>query len=156
LLLMTVLNAPQRERRLVLRILARWREICGDRPFPRRDEMTEALIGDDWRYCLGLVLDDRSNPRFDHIGSALDVPGWAWSSSTRLADCPDDTLLKAATCFFPRVLDREVPICIGDTTRHIDHPIMFRAILLPLSSDGERIDALFGAANWRTILADLA
>jgi hypothetical protein len=102
------------------------------------------------------VLDDRSNPRFDHIGSALDVPGWAWSSGTRLADCPDDTLLKAATSFFPRVLDREVPICIGDTTRHIDHPIMFRAILLPLSSDGERIDALFGAANWRTILADLA
>jgi hypothetical protein len=153
---MTVLNSPGQERRLVLRILAHWREACGERPFPRRDDMTEALIKDDWRYCLGLVLDDRSNPRFDYIGSALDVPGWARSSSTRLADCPDHTLLKAATHFFPRVLEREIPICIGDTARHVDHPIMFRAILLPLSSDGEHIDGLFGAANCRTILADLA
>ncbi|HZS82469.1 MAG TPA: PAS domain-containing protein [Stellaceae bacterium] len=142
------------ERRLVLRVLARWQELCGERAFPPRESLAPALLEGDWEHCFCLVLDDPHNPRFDYVGTALAVPGWSWSRQSRVADCPDRTLLKAATGFVPRVLAKRIPICVGDRAMHLERPIMFRAILLPLSDDGERIEALFGAANCREIAAE--
>src|SRR5437868_4418139 len=122
---MTELDAHIPERRLVLRVLACWREMCGERRFARRSDMTADLIGNDWPHCLGLVLDDPSNPRFDYIGPALQIPGWSWSPATRVSDCHDGSLLQSATSFIPRVLERGIPICIGSMALLLGRPTMF-------------------------------
>lgn len=140
------------ERRLVLRVLQRWEELRGTRTLPPRDEIDEAAMGDDWPCCLVLDLDigsaSEGAPYFTHVGAALEAADWN-SPGRRLSDCPEGTLLKMATAFFPRVLDKRIPISIGASGQHLGRAILFRAILLPLSNDGERIDALLGAANFR-------
>ncbi len=142
---------PESERRLVLRVLARWQSLCEDRALPPLEALTAEALGEDWSQCFSLELDDPANPRLVWVGEAFLTPEWRPGPESRIAEVPRPSLLSAATSFIPRVLDRRIPICIGDTTEIGARPFMFRAILLPLSTDGERVDALFGAANGREI-----
>jgi len=67
----------------------------------------------------------------------------------RASNCRLGSFLKLATDFFPRVLEKRIPVSIGGEATSDGRPVLFRAILLPLSNDGARIDALLGAANCR-------
>ena len=64
--------------------------------------------------------------------------------------------MKLATAFFPRIVEKRIPISIGTSGQHLGRTVLFRAILLPLSRDRARIDALLGAANFRETAADEA
>src|SRR3546814_14122347 len=61
------------ERRLVLRMLARWSDLKEERTFPAAAEMDSAAVGEDWRFCALLALQEAvaASP-FLHVGSALD------------------------------------------------------------------------------------
>lgn len=143
----------EQERRLVLRVLRRWEELRGARSFPAREEIVSSTMGDDWPCCFLLDLDGEGGPQFLHVGDALEA--LAWNPPVRkLAECPDGTLLKMAAAFFPRVIDKRIPISIGASGQHNSRTILFRAILLPLSHDSVRIDALLGAANFRETVGD--
>lgn len=139
------------EKRLVFRVLAYWRELRAERPMPAPQEMTAAGLGEDEAFSFRLSIPaDGGAPRFTHIGTVFgdvreDLIGHA------LADCSPDTVLAAATSCMNELLDRRVPICIGGLARHMGRPVLFRSILLPLSSDEQRIDAVVGAANFRMI-----
>jgi hypothetical protein len=136
------------ERRLVLRVLNHWQELRGARSFAARRELDPAVLGDDRRYCCVLDLDDESDPVFAYVGVAFDaahVP----SEVRRVSNCRLGSFLGLATEFFPRVLEKRIPVSIGGEATSDGRSILFRAILLPLSSDGTRIDALLGAANCR-------
>jgi hypothetical protein len=139
------------EKRLVFRVLAHWRELRAERPMPAPREMTAADLGADEAFSFALSIPTEGGaPRFTHIGAVFgetvdDLLGRA------LADCPPETVLAAATSCMGELLDRRVPICIGGLARHMGRPVLFRSILLPLSSDEQRIDAVVGAANFRMI-----
>jgi hypothetical protein len=143
----------ERERRLVLRVLRRWEELRGVRSFPVREEIDPDAMGEDWPCCLLLDLDGEGGPQFLHVGDALEATGWN-PPVRKLSECPDGTLLKMATAFFPRIIDKRIPISIGASGQHNGRTILFRAILLPLSHDSVRIDALLGAANFRETVGD--
>ena len=143
----------EQERRLVLRVLRRWEELRGVRSFPVREEIGSAVMGNDWPCCLVLDLDSAGGPQFVHVGDALEATAWNPPVRT-LSECPDGTLLKMATAFYPRVVDKRIPISIGASGQHHGRTILFRAILLPLSHDSVRIDALLGAANFREMVGD--
>ena len=137
-----------RERRLVLRVLNHWHELRGARSFAARREIDPAVLGDDRRYCCVLELDGDSDPTFAYIGAAFEtahVP----SEVRRASNCRPGSFLRLATDFFPRVLEKRIPVSIGGEATSDGRPILFRAILLPLSNDGIRIDSLLGAANCR-------
>jgi hypothetical protein len=79
----------------------------------------------------------------------------AWTPPVRkLSECPDGTLLKMASAFFPRIVAKRIPISVGASGQHLGRTILFRAILLPLSHDSVRIDGLLGAANFRETVGD--
>jgi hypothetical protein len=112
------------------------------------EEIVPSVMGDDWPFCFVLDLESDGGPQFIQVGDALEAG--AWSPPVRkLSECPDGTLLRMASEFFPRVIDRRVPISIGASGQHLGRTILLRAILLPLSHDSEHIDALLGAANFR-------
>ncbi len=136
------------ERRLVLRILDHWQGLRGARTCPARREIDPAVLGDDRRYCCVLEVGDENEAVFAYVGTAFDA-AHAASEVRRVSNCRPGSFLRLATEFFPRVLDKRIPVSIGGEAMSDGRSILFRAILLPLSNDGTRIDALLGAANCR-------
>jgi hypothetical protein len=138
--------------RLTMRVLGLWREICGDREFPDRAEITAERLGTDWPHCLLIAVDaepERSN--FLYVGPALVVPESSSLVGSPVAACSRENILGLATAYFATVLQRRVPVSMSGAGVHLDAPILYRSILLPLSSDGHQIDGLLGAANFRYV-----
>ena len=140
------------ERRAALRVLQHWRLVSGSRPFPSRGDIDPVAIAADWKNCFILDLTDRADgPRFLYLGPALRGAGWNDRVGRRLSDCPPGTILSLATSHANRVLETRLPVSHGGSATHDGHPVLFRSILLPLSEDGEAIDALLGSATFRRL-----
>jgi hypothetical protein len=140
----------KQEKRLVLRVLGAWKELASEGALPLRRSFTPELFGSDWQHCfivdatLGAAL-----ARFEQVGAALEVEGWSPAAGRAVAECPAASLLHAASAYLGRVVDKRVPISLGGAGENGGRAILYRSILLPLSSDGTRVDYLLGAANSR-------
>jgi hypothetical protein len=143
------------ERRLVLRLLAYWDDLRGEREYPRPDDVDAEAIGDDWAQCflLRVTAEAAGQSRLLHVGAGLcaDLPDGA---PDILARVPADALLHHAAGFVDRTLEKGVPVSLGGEAELARGKTLFRTILLPLSTDGTSIDHLLGAANGRPIGAD--
>lgn len=139
------------ERRLVLRLMAYWDDLRAERDFPSFGEVDPAVIGEDWPHCYTLTV--KHPPiasQFHHLGGIY-RPGLPDRGVETLADCPHGTLLHAATHYIDRVLHKRVPVSLGGHAHLGADSVLYRSILLPLSSDGETIDHLLGGANYRIV-----
>jgi hypothetical protein len=137
------------ERRLVGRLLGYWHALCEGRTFPSLKDLDPERIGDDWRWSFILETGDhRDFPNFRYLGPEL-----AKFSGVFLAGQDDftTTLLDVATHKLDRVFREGCPLLMEDVVTRFDgQRLMFRAVLLPLSDDGETINYVLGAANGRT------
>lgn len=139
-----------RERRLVLRLLSYWRDICGDRDFPRAADVDSSAIADMWDYCF--IIDITSGaPKLTHFG------GWhaefygADMSGKKLADLDKNTLAERSTDYLGEVIQRKIPITYGNAlTEPGGRKILYRSIMMPLSDDGETLTGIFGGSNCKT------
>ncbi|HEX7969591.1 MAG TPA: hypothetical protein VF502_15325, partial [Stellaceae bacterium] len=62
-------SAPRREHRLIMRVLAQWREIAGARGVPHRSQIDPHLFGEDWASCLLIDVDPKPEcSRFAFVG----------------------------------------------------------------------------------------
>jgi hypothetical protein len=142
------------ERRLVSRVLRHWEEMAVGRNLPSLDNIDPWLVGDDWSYCM-LVSLDAALPSsiFLTVGANLLPAGRPSLNSRPISECPSNTILAVMVAALDRVISSSEPCYIESTASRLDIPAKFRAILLPLSNDGARIDAVFGAANFRALSA---
>ena len=150
--------APPRphELRLTMRVLARWREASGARPFPRPEEIVAQKFGDDWQNCLMIRVDpmiERST--FAFIGKTLFLGKPVPLEGRTVSACDAGTLLHSATTYLASVIAKRVPISVGGSGTHLGVPILYRSMLMPLSTDGISIDVVLGAANYREVYANL-
>lgn len=144
---------PQ-ERRLVLRLMAYWDDLRGDREFPRPDEVDPEAIGDDWPNCYLLKLADPvADSRFRHVGAALAAQA-DMGEGMSLGACPRNTLLYNALGYLSRTLEKGVPMSMGGKCEVGGGALLYRSIILPLSNDGQRIDHVLGGANGRPVTGD--
>lgn len=143
----------KQERRLVLRLLRYWETLRGDRPCPVAADIDPAALGADWDDCVTIDLrDPAAGPVYRHVGGRLHADAWPSAAGGAVADAPPGSLLRFATSFVGMVVDRQTPVSIGGQYESADSGVMlYRAILMPLSSDGRAIDMLFGGANRRRV-----
>lgn len=135
-----------------MRVLGHWREICADREFPGRSEITEERLGADWSQCLLIAVDaEPERSSFLYVGPALTVPDSPSLVGSPVTACSRENILGLATGYLGTVLQRRVPVSMSGAGAHLGAPILYRSILLPLSSDGHQIDGLLGAANFRYV-----
>ncbi|RDD63182.1 hypothetical protein DRB17_05300 [Ferruginivarius sediminum] len=134
--------------------MAYWDDLRGDREYPPPGEVDPNVIGDDWPNCAMLeIADPLADSRFHHVGAEL-LHGKQVPDEFRLRDCPQDTLLHYLTDYLSRTLDKGVPMSLGGEGKVVSGDLLYRSILLPLSSDGTQIDYVLGAANGRLVTGD--
>jgi len=153
---------PGFERRMVLRIIKHWDSLRQERLYPTPEELDPAVppLSEFWHDCFMIaVAATAPQSAFEYVGrNVLELsrmPGdWHNQSACSLQDCPPDTLLGRAVSYADEVLDKSVPISRGDS--YADGPVLvkYRSILLPMSSDGQTVDRLFGAVNCLRVGAD--
>ena len=142
------------DRRLVMRVLGRWKSITPDGRFPRRSQIDPRAFGQDWANCLLIDLDPMlDQSRFAFVGDLVRDPNWPPFERQSLGDCVEGTLLQLATAHLKLLIARRAPISFGGTATHEDSPILYRSILLPLAEDGVAIDGALGAVNYREVVS---
>jgi hypothetical protein len=131
------------ERRAIIRIHATWLRLAKNR-FPSQSEIDPKEFGADWSSCLFMKIDSaNAEPRASFSGRGLDEK----SISRPLAE----TLLALAQGHVSRVLATGKPLGYGGTAAHEGKDILYRIVLLPLSEDGAKIDALLAGMTYRDI-----
>jgi hypothetical protein len=143
------------EQRLVSRVLHHWRKMAIGRNLPSKDHIDPWLIGDDWSHCMLLTLDvELRKSIFLAVGDNLLPAGTPSLNFKPISECPNGTILAAMLGELERSVSSVRPISITGGTLHLAVPVMFRAVLLPLSDYGSQIDSIFGVANFRPMAAD--
>ena len=131
------------ERRAIVRIHAVWQRHAQHR-IPSLAEIDPKEFGEDWPNCSVMQIDAgtaRPHASFSENGPVQSC------ISPRLAE----TLLTLAQRHVRRVLATAKPVGYGGTASHEGRDILYRLVLLPLSEDGVRIDALLAGMTYRDI-----
>ena len=141
------------ERRLVLRLLAHWRELCGERALPSFADVDPDRMSSMWANCLVLdCVGHAENPVFRTIGKDLADRIDMDLVDRFVTDAPEQTLISVTVAYAGEVLRKKVPISRGGEFFKPDGVrVLYRSILLPMSDDGETVSGLLGAANCREV-----
>jgi len=144
-------RSPLDERRLVFRVLHHWTEMAIAQRYPRKDNIDPWFVGDGWPNCMMVNLKpDRQRSTFYVVGANLVPPGRSLDGAS-IADCPDGTVLTVLIGQVERCVENAAPVIVEGSTTHLGALVQYRGILLPLSEDGEAIDGILGAANFKKI-----
>ena len=139
------------ERRLHVRAFDYWQSLRKGRPCPSIHELEPDKIA---AFGTNSVLLDFSrsaaNPGVTFIGRALREECGVLYGIRSVADVPERSLLSRLTEACGQILERKSPLKLEDSfLNHKDETISFRGILMPLSSDGQTIDFVYGVINWK-------
>ncbi len=139
------------ERRMVLQMLAHWRELCGERAFPSFEDVDPQAIPEIWDNVFVLDLTGcEDDPMFRLAGDALAAVTGSTLRDVRMSEVPENTLAEISTRYYRDVIAKGVPISRGGEFSKSDgKTVFYRGVILPMSDDGETISGLLGAANCR-------
>lgn len=136
------------DRRLVSRLLHRVTGGGAGRPLPRLNDVDPWLIGDDWANCaLISVRQPHAQSVFTVVGDKL-LHRASVLVHEPISKCPARTLLSVILPYFGQAVDLRACLMLEGAADHFDRPILYRGLLLPLSEDNEKIDAVLIAANF--------
>jgi hypothetical protein len=156
------------ERRLTSRMLWRWRDLCDEgRSLPRRSDIHPAAFGADWRSCFLLDLaaartdDNTLNAVFVYLGDDVaemtdEGAALVGRSLAEVVGSTNETLLGASLQHVGFVLERRAPVSHGGEIQIRGRSFVYRCVLLPLTDEASRIDAVLGAVNGREIVIGVA
>lgn len=137
------------ERRLNIRLLDYWQILRGERLYPAIQDFNFDAVEGLKSCCFLLEFSDGDiDPVFRYIGDALTEDCGQNMLQKPVSEVPRHTLLTQVTDHYLQVLAHKAPIAFE--AEYIDaagDDVLYRSILLPLSSDGETIDCVVGAIN---------
>lgn len=144
------------ERRLVLRLLAHWRSLCGEQNFPSFSAVDPTEMSDMWSHCFVIeIFEDDSEPVFRALGDDLAATVDYSLIGQGITAAQECSLPGVAITFLPEVLRKGVPVSRGDEFFKPDGTkVLYRSILLPMSDDGDSISGILGAVNCRELLPE--
>jgi hypothetical protein len=144
------------ERRLVLRLLAYWRDLQREQEYPSCAAIDPDKISDMWRNSFVLeTVGNENDPLFRTFGD--EIAGYCGVNliGKHVSETPPNTLAAKAVEYFGEVLEKGTPISRGgEFTKDNGTLVLYRSILLPMSDDGETIGGLLGGANCREVEPD--
>ncbi len=141
------------ERRMHVRAYNYWVSLLGGRPYPSIGDVEPQNLDDFGPHSVLLDFTGGSeNPAVPFIGRALreecDLPG----AVRAIADVPPRSLLSRLTDHYLQIIANCAPI--GFEAEFVGQRgvnTLYRGILMPLSSDGDTIDYIYGVINWKEV-----
>ncbi|WP_260482740.1 PAS domain-containing protein [Sphingomicrobium flavum] len=146
------------ERRMHVRAYNYWCSLLDGRDFPSIEDVEPGEVDD---FATHSVLLDFSmggdNPATPYVGDAIAEECGAEGKIKHIADVPPRSLLSRLTDHYMQIVANRAPVGFeAEFVNQRDHNIAYRGILMPLSSDGETIDFIYGVINWKDAGVDVA
>jgi hypothetical protein len=145
------------ERRMHVRAYNYWVSILGGRAYPSIEDLEPENLDDFGPHSVLLDFTAGSeNPGIAFVGRSLREQCELGSDIRSISDVPSRSLLSRLTDHYLQIIANCAPI--GFEAEFVsDRGVntMYRGILMPLSSDGDTIDFIYGVINWKE-LADPA
>jgi hypothetical protein len=141
---------PEEDRRLVSRVLKHILQSAIADHLPRLNDVDPWLVGDDWSNCaLVRIRKPLDRSVFIVVSDKL-LPNPAMILDREpISHCPPTTLLGVALFFLGEAVEERAASMVEGTATHIYAPILFRALLVPLSEDHQTVEAVLITTNFR-------
>src|SRR4051812_29498940 len=142
------------ERRMHVQAYNHWVSLLHERPYPSLADLDPANITDFGPYSVLLDFSKGiENPAIAYLGRALREECQLDFSVTHIAQVPSRSLLSRLTDHYLQIIANRAPIGFEaefNSTR--GHNTMYRGILMPFSSDEDKIDFIYGVINWKELV----
>jgi hypothetical protein len=139
------------ERRMHVRAYNYWVSLLDGRDYPSIEDLEPAGFGD---FAANSVLLDFTagceGPATRYVGAAIRAECGLEDDVRTLADIPSRSLLSRLTDRYMQIIANRAPVGFeAEFVNQRGQPICYRGILMPLSSDGDTIDFIYGVINWK-------
>jgi hypothetical protein len=147
--------SEDQERRLHLRAYQYWMSLPRAGAAPLWRDFDPLMIDD--RCTQSFVLEicaQGGAPNLRLIGSALRAESGVDAAADAMGfiDAPAGSLLVRMSMHFRELISRAEPLSVESEFETGDRrPGYYRGLLMPFSSDGSRIDIVFGVVSWREL-----
>ncbi len=141
------------ERRMHVRAYNYWLSLLDGRAFPSIEDLDPATLDDFGPHSVLLDFTASStNPAVPFVGRALRHACDLHGSIRRISDVPARSLLSRLTDHYLQIIANRAPIGFeAEFVSHGGQNTIYRGILMPLSSDGTKIDFIYGVINWKDV-----
>ena len=145
--------ADQDERRMHVRAYNYWASLLRGRELPSVTDLDPASLDDFGPHSILLdFTEDRENPRLRYIGALLREECGLSSADIALDRVPSRSLVSRLTDHFFEIIANRAPIGFeAEFVSQRGNNTLYRGILMPLSSDGDSIDFIYGVINWKEL-----
>ena len=144
------------ERRMHVRAYNHWVSLLDGRPYPTIKDLDPSRIDDFGPHSVLLDFSEGGeDPKVAWLGRALREECNLLGDIRRISDVPKRSLLSRLTDHYLQIIANRAPI--GFEAEFVGQRglnTLYRGILMPFSSGGERIDFIYGVINWKE-LADV-
>ncbi|MEA3015662.1 MAG: hypothetical protein QOI38_384 [Sphingomonadales bacterium] len=141
------------ERRMHVRAYNHWVSLLDGRPYPLIADLDPANIEDFGPHSVLLDFSGNSDdPEVCFLGRSLRAECGLDSNIRRISEVPARSLLSRLTDHYLQIIGNCAPI--GFEAEYLNRRgvnTLYRGILMPLSSDGEAIDFIYGVINWKEL-----
>ncbi|MBV9882427.1 MAG: hypothetical protein JO276_05410 [Sphingomonadaceae bacterium] len=147
------------ERRMHVRAYNYWVSLLAGRAYPSIQDVDPHNIEDFGPHSVLLDFSgDPEDPEIAFLGRILRVECGLDSTIRRISQVPSRSLLSRLTDHYLQIIANRAPIGFeAEFVGTRGHNTLYRGILMPLSSDGETIDFIYGVINWKEMAdADIA
>lgn len=145
-----------RERRLTYRAYSYWEEVAGERKMPSWEDFSGARFADfrSRAFLVEFAEDDYLEARFAFVGSDIEAETGPVPAQSPIRDVPQESLLSRLADYYLQAIAHEAPVGFeAEYERRDGDVVLYRGILLPMSTDGEKVDRLVGMLSWKTVPA---
>jgi hypothetical protein len=139
------------ERRMHVRAYNYWVSLLDGRPFPSIQDVDPQTIDDFGPNSVLLDFSkDSSDPEISFLGRALRAECGLDQSIRTISQVPSRSLLSRLTDHYLQIIANRAPIGFeAEFVSQRGHNTLYRGILMPLSSNGDAIDFIYGVINWK-------
>lgn len=138
------------EKRMTFRLLSYWQRARGEKEMPSLAEVNISEIEEVWHYTFTLALGvDEADHHFQYFGPELASTFGRDYTGMTLEESLSDIMINNTIGYYDEVLETRRPTSQSSEFFMNGQEIRYRSIILPLSSNGETIDYMFGTTNYR-------
>lgn len=149
----TIVRSEGVERRANSRALKYWQGLAGDRRFPSRRDVTRDSAGDLWDHLFMVeITATAADYRFAMAGAVLCAALGRDPTGEKVATALPGGMGARTVFLHQAAVGLKGPVDDANKwTRPDGAEILYRSILLPLSDDGQTVNALLGAFSFRPV-----